>query len=148
MSLPVFPAENSIPPAQFFNIGGFATYLNTNPSVKTALFYHLFPNVVITSTMSSFGFSPANYLLCPNVTTLQNSQVTLYKGDIEVFQKVYGYNSNAYITSLATNKSPIYYTYKDMNELMQYKAGVGVINKLYNFNVILHYWSIPFPIYA
>ena len=148
MSLSTFPGQNSIPPAQFYNIEGLAGYLNNNPSVKSSIFSVLYPNIVITSTMSLFGFTPARFNICSPVTTLQNSQVSLYKNEIEIYQRVYGYNSNAYVTSLATNKAPIYYTFKDMNELTQYKSAVGLINKLYDFQAMLKYWVIPFPIYA
>jgi hypothetical protein len=146
MSLPVFPAQNSIPPACFYNINGLAAYLNKNAPVKIALFYYLFPSVVITSTMSSFGFSPASYTLSSLVTYMQDSQLNIYNNEIALFQKVYGYNSNAYVTSLSTNKVPIYYTFKTAQELIQYRSGVSVLNKLYNFDIISDYWSIPFPL--
>ena len=140
-----WPYPGSNPPACFFNFGGFATFLNQNPSIKAELI-DLFIPTVITSTISSLGFDAAKVPLASDVTTLSFNQGQDYNNQISLFTKVYTYNSNAYFTSQATDTTPIYYTFKTYQELTQYKSSVGLINKLYPFSIIGDIWTFPFPI--
>ncbi len=143
--LPPWPEMGSNPPACFFNFGGFATYLNQNPILKAEII-DFFLTTPITSTLSSLGFDAAKVPLCPDVTTMSFNQAQDYNNQISLFTKVYTYNSNAYFTSQSTDTTPIYYNFKTYQELTQYKSSVGLINKLYPFNIISDIWVFPFPI--
>ncbi len=146
MALSTFPGQGSIPPPCFYNFGGFATYLNQNPSYKLT-FAELLPNgPIITSTISSLGYDITKIPLCPDVTTMSFNQAHKYDKQINLFKKVYGYNLDVYTRSITNGTTPIYYNFVTYNELMEYRAGVGVINKLYPFQIMSEYWSFPFPI--
>jgi len=168
--LSTFPSTPSIPPASFYNIQGLAGWLNQNPSYKQ---YFVGQTVVspylyeMTSSLSSIGYDPAKVPLAPFVTTLSQYQLREYSSQISLFQKVYAYNSNAYVnyvsTSIAspsTNVSPIYYRFISYQEYTQYKASVALVNKLYPFTAMANgndapssgylipplSWVVPFPL--
>ena len=145
MPLSTFPEEGSIPPASFYNFGGFATFLNQNPSYKL-IFASLYTGPIITSTISSLGFDITKVPLCPDVTIMSFNQMQEYSNQLGLFRKIYTYNSNAYVDSQISGISPVYYNFTNYNELMKYKASVGLVNKLYNFKIMSEYWSFPFPI--
>ena len=156
--LPIFPSTNSIPPACFYNIQGLSTWLNQYPSYKQYFINNpnMFPNLYsMTSSLSSIGYTTENVPLSPLVTTLSQTQLRLYTNQLQTFRKVYEFNSNAYVNSLATLGSPIYYSFESYKELSQYKASLGLVNKLYSFNVMANgkndngntlSWIIPFPL--
>jgi hypothetical protein len=151
--LPVFPSTNSIPPACFYNIQGLDGWLNTNPSYKQ-YFAGLLPYLIkpITSSLSSSGYKYENVPLCSDVTVLSFQQAQQYNQQLRLFQKVYSYNSNAYVDNYNNNgPGPIYYTFADYKELTNYKASVQLVNKLYPFDTMARAstlnWQIPFPIY-
>lgn len=146
MSLPPWPEMGSNPPASFFNIGGFATYLNQNPTLKSEIIDYFIP-ITVTSTLSSLGFDAAKVPLSSDVTTLSSDQALKYNQQIMLFDKVYTYNSNAYFTSIINNTTPIYYNFKTYQELTQYKSATALINKLYPFNILTQLYTFPFPIY-
>ena len=75
------------------------------------------------------------------------NQYKNYNNQLSLFKKVYTYNSNAYFGSQVSGVSPIYYRFRDYNELTEYKAGVALVNKLYNFNLMAELWTFPFPIF-
>jgi hypothetical protein len=149
--LPIWPAQNSIPPACFYNIEGLEGWLNKNPSYKqyfVGLLPFLYP---VTSTLSSIGYDPAKVPLCSDVTLLSFQQLQQYQQQISLFQKVYGYNLNAYTTYInCGTPGPVYYTFKDFQERNQYKSAVGLVNKLYPFDIMANAstlnWQVPFPI--
>jgi len=166
-----FPSTPSIPPASFYNMQGLAGWLNQNPSYKqyfvgqTDVSPFLLP---MTSTLSTVGYNPANVPLAPFVTTLSQQQLLQYSNQINLFRKVYTYNSNAYVNyvstsilSPSTNNSPIYYRFVSYQEYTQYKAAVALVNKLYPFTGMANQhvsgnlnensipngsWVIPFPL--
>jgi hypothetical protein len=159
MALPTFPDQFSIPPACFYNAQGLAGWLNQNPTYKeafavTGAFPYLVPTSQYRSAMSSIGvsstYSAENVPLCSNVQTLSQYQALQYGQQIQLFQKVYAVNSNAYVNYVSTGANPIYYNFLTYNEKYEYNSAVQLINKLYPFkamaDAILLNWQVPFPI--
>jgi hypothetical protein len=153
-----FPGQNSIPPASFYNIQGLAGWLNLHPNYKTNFsFTGEFPNLkpayysTFYSTIGLPGYMPENVPLCSNVTTLSQYQALQYRTQISLFQKIYAYNSNAYINYVSTGAGPIYYTFLTNRERSDYNSSVQLINKLYSFKSMAQApglnWQVPFPIY-
>ena len=157
-ALPIFPSTNSIPPATFYNKFGLNTWLNQNPSYKQYFvgFPNLFPNLSsMTSTLSTMQYDVSKVPLGSLVTTLSQTQATQYNEQLLLFRKVYSFNSNAYVSSRSTSSAPIYYSFASCNELSQYKASLGLVNKLYSFDAMANgmndagstlKWVIPFPL--
>ena len=161
-----FPSTPSIPPASFYNIQGLAGWLNQNPTYKpyfvgqTDVSPYLLPMTTSLSTFSFGQYDPVNVPLAPFVTTLSQQQLLQYSNQISLFQKVYTYNSNAYVNYTQTGKPPIYYRFITYQEYTQYKASVALINKLYPFNAMANgnstisnvptipqlSWVVPFPL--
>ena len=163
-----FPSSYSVPPAEFYNIQGLSTWLNQNVTYKHYFINYpkYFPllyakdttnefDKYLTSTMSSqavfTNYNLEKVSLPPFVTTLSQYQARVYREQLSVFQKVYAYNSNAYFS----NQPPIYYAFQSYNEMMQYKSGVALANKLYNFDAMANGkneagstlgWIVPFPL--
>jgi hypothetical protein len=95
-----------------------------------------------------------NVPLTPLVTTLSQYESRKYREQLDLFIKVYTFNSNAYVQATPT-KPPIYYSFSSYQEMMNYKASVPFINKLYPFdamakgkdeNLSTLGWVIPFPL--
>jgi hypothetical protein len=156
MSLPVFPNENSIPPACFYDRNGLAGWLNLHPTYKLNFSYtgiylpYLIPPESVTSTLRDLSYNQENVPLCSDVTTLSQHQALKYNSQINLFRKVYTINSNAYTNYVNTGQPPIYYNFSSFNEKYEYNSAVGLVNKLYNFKAMseapgLH-WQVPFPI--
>ena len=157
-ALPAFPSTNSIPPACFYNRLGLATWLNQNPSYKQ--YFVGYPNIFpylssMTSTLSSMQYDVSKVPLTPLVTTLSQNQSLQYSQQLQLFRKVYAFNSNAYVTARTTSSVPIYYSFASYKELAQYKASLGLVNKLYSFDAMANgmndagstlNWVIPFPL--
>jgi hypothetical protein len=163
-TLSTFPGSPSIPPASFYNIHGLAGWLNQNPSYKkyfvgqSVVSPYLYP---MTSSLSSIGYNAATVPLAPFVTTLSSQQSLQYNQQLELFRKVYAYNSNAYVASY-TNPliPPVYYRFETYQEYTQYKSAVSLVNKLYPFNAMANgctrgpdqcgdielIWVVPFPL--
>jgi hypothetical protein len=159
MSLPAFPEQFSIPPACFYNAQGLAGWLNENKQYKeafatTGAFPYLVPTSQYTSAMSSMGistiYSAENVPLCTNVQTLSQYQAQQYGHQIQLFQKIYTVNSNAYVNYVLTGANPIYYNFLTFNEKYEYNSAVQLINKLYPFKAMAEAsslnWQVPFPI--
>lgn len=152
--LPQFPSTNSIPPACFYTLNGLAGWLNVNPTYKqyfvgTDTFDTLLP---MTSSLSTLGYDPAKVPLCSYVTSLSYQQEQQYYQQIQLFYKVYSTNLNAYTINYNNDgPGPIYYSFKDYQELTQYKSAVSLVNKLYPFKAMAEastlHWQVPFPIY-
>jgi hypothetical protein len=141
-----WPSTSTNPPANFYTPQGLAAWLNQNPSYKL-LFLELLPNGgKITSTISSLGYDPTKVPLATSVQTLSMNQAKKYKDQLSLFQKVYTYNSNAYFTSVELGTTPIYYNFQTYTEYNEYKASVGLVNKLYDFDIMKNVWTFPFPI--
>jgi hypothetical protein len=149
--LPQFPSTSSIPPACFYTMQGLASWLNQNPTYKQ-YFVGYFPYLTATtSSLSSAGYNPANVPLASDVTSLSSQQAYQYNQQLQLFYKVYRFNSNAYVTNYNNNgPGPIYYNFKSYAERNNYKSSVALVNKLYPFDAMANAstlnWKIPFPI--
>lgn len=149
--LPVFPSTNSIPPACFYTIHGLAGWLNANPTYKQ-YFVGIYPYLYeMNSTLSSIGYDPANVHLTAPVKYLGQYQSLQYNQQLQLFHKVYAFNSNAYVNNYNNNgPGPIYYTFRDYQERNNYKSAIGLVNKLYPFSAMANAstlnWQVPFPI--
>jgi hypothetical protein len=153
--VPTFPANNAIPaPFLFVGMGGLAAWLNQNPTYKssfvnTGYFPTLIPSEFITSSLSSAKYSYENVPLCSEVTQLSQGQARLYNQQLALFHKVYTFNSNAYVTAQCTGIPPMYYTFRDYQELNNYRSAAQVANKLAPFQVMAQAstsWTAPFPV--
>jgi hypothetical protein len=130
--------------------------LNQHPSYKqffwnTGYFPTLIPPSLLASTaISSAGYTYENVPLCSEVTQLSQGQARQYNQQLALFHKVYTFNSNAYVTSLCTGAAPMYYTFKDYQELNNYRSAAQVANKLAPFQVMAQAstlnWIAPFPV--
>ena len=156
-----FPNSPSIPPATFYDTKGLAGWLNAHPAYKrnfvgfTEISEYL---LVTTSTTSSFGYNPETVPLAPFITNLSCQQALQYDNQLNLFKKVYAYNSNAYMNYYNNGIAPIYYRFQTYQEYTQYKASVQLINKIYPFNAMANaynvssytdfyvQWVVPFPL--
>lgn len=169
-SIPAFPSTNAIPPYSFYNILGLANWLNLNPSYKGYFINYPndFPYLYSQSTINEFistsqnpstsvyiGYNIENVPLFSNVTTLSQQQSRQYTQQVELFRRVYAYNSNAYVNYVDNGVAPIYYRFQTYQELTQFKSAVSLVNKLYPFNAMAYGtneygstlgWVIPFPL--
>jgi hypothetical protein len=168
MSLPTFPSTGSIPPPTFYTMSGLSAWLNQNPSYKSYFinYPNYFPYLYSQSTISEWSslangpFSSmysayANYdiqkvPLSPMVTTLSQYQAMKYREQLALFQRVYSYNSNAYVQG-----STRYYRFSTTQELMEFRASVSFVNKMYPFEAMANGkndngstlgWIVPFPL--
>ena len=157
MSLPpAFPAQYSIPPPFLFvRSGGLAFWLNNNPTYKqyfwnTKYFPTLLPPNFITSSISSSTYSYDNVPLPTYVQTMSSYEAQRYYQQLVLFHRVYSFNSNAYISSIQNNSTPMYYTFQGTQEHTNYRAGVQFANKLSPFQVMANAstlnWIAPFPV--
>jgi len=167
MSFSTFPSTNSIPPVCFYNTQGLAGWLNNNPSFKNYFvdYNNLFPTLFrMTSTLSTQGYNTLNVPLAPIVTNLSQHQARIYEDQMTLFRTVYAYNSNAYLNYVSsvnhvstgiTPVSPVYYRFQTYKEMMNYKASVPLINKMYSFDAMASGknevgstlgWIVPFPL--
>ena len=151
-----FPAPNSIPPATFYTLEGLTGWLNQNPSYKE-YFVGTYPTLqTMTSSLSSIGYNTANVPLPPTVTTLSERQRRQAVDQLEHFRTVYAYNSNAYVTSLALDTTPIYaYLGGTYQAQAEHLAAVGLVKRLYPFQAMRDSpnavgstlgWYVPFPL--
>lgn len=160
---PPFPLDQSIPPPCFYTIQGLPMFLNQNVQYK--VYYTDIPQFpyltyfaksvysITGSTIYKFEDVP----LAPPLSNMNQSQLLTYQQQLQLFRKVYAYNSNAYITYVSnpTAKGPIYYTFQTYKELTNYKAGLQLVNRLYPFdamaaaydlnNGVPLRWIVPFP---
>ncbi len=171
---PPFPEPGSIPPVCFYNMGGLTQWLNSNVDYKQYFvnYPRYFPYLYTQSTISELiaaggdSFLSSTYMvyenydirnvkLPPLVTTLSDYQSRNYQKQMDLFLKVYSFNSNAYISSLQTSKPPIYYRFQKSSELLEYRSAIGLVSKLYPFDAMANGtseygstlgWIIPFPL--
>jgi len=105
-----FPSTNSIPPPCFYNMQGLSNWLNNNPTYKHYFINYPghFPKLyATTSTLSTSGYNLEKVPLSPLITNLSQFQAQQYTQQLNLFRKVYSYNSNAYM-DYANNTSTIY----------------------------------------
>jgi hypothetical protein len=161
MSFSTFPGQNSIPPVTFYTMQGLAPWLNNNPTYKRYFinypvqFPGLYPTTAMTNPiLSTTNYNIENVPLASQVITLSQYELQKYREQLNMFIRVYGFNSNAYINSTPTSP-PLYYSFSSYQELMCYKASVSFVNKLYPFNAMSNGtdengnvlgWTIPFPL--
>jgi hypothetical protein len=155
-TLQSFPGKDSIPPACFYNIHGLAGWLNKNPEYKVQFSYtgafspFLIPPNLVTSSLSSAGYTQEGVPLFSNVTTLSQQQALMYNQQISLFQRIYTINSNAYVNYIATGQAPVYYTFATFKEKYEYNSAIALVNKLYYFDAMANApdlnWQVPFPI--
>jgi hypothetical protein len=166
-----FPDKGTIPPSTFYNLQGFNTFLNQNQTFKStfrdytirqtgidsafvnkALQQYVYSSTIdvygSTIILSSLALNVENFPLPLTVTNLGFNQQQKYISQLNTFRQVYAYNSNAYVTASTMNfvPGPVYYNFPTYSKLNEYRAGVALVNKLYPFETILSYWTIPFPI--
>lgn len=173
MSFPAFPSTGSIPPPAFYNMNGLSTWLNQHPSYKHYFinYPNYFPYLYSQSTLgewSSMATGPfssmfmlytnyniENVPLSPLVTTLSQHQAAKYKEQLIHFQRVYSYNSNAYVQAKESSTAPIYYRFSSSRELLEFRTSVSFVNKLYPFEAMANGrndngstlgWIVPFPL--
>jgi hypothetical protein len=173
MSLPSFPEPGSIPPPTFYTMNGLTTWLNQNPSYKQYFINYprYFPYLYSQSTLSEWSsmatgpFSSMFMLytdyniekvpLSPLITTLSQHQAMKYREQLALFQRVYSYNSNAYVRAReGAIPAPIYYRFSSSQECMEFRTAVSFVNKLYPFDAMANGtneygstlgWIVPFP---
>ena len=150
-----FPSTSAIPdPCLFMLSGGLANWLNQNPTYKssfvnTGYFPTLIPPEFITSSLVSSGYNYEKVPLCSDVTQLSQGQARLYNQQLALFHKVYTFNSNAYVTATCASTTPMYYTFRDYQELNNYRSAAQLANKLAPFQVMAQastMWIAPFPV--
>ena len=158
-SMSTFPGQNSIPPVTLYNMQGLSSWLNNNPTYKR--FFINYPNQfpglygsnTVTSTMSSMSYNILNVPLAPQIMTLSQYEAQAYREQLQVFTRVYAFNSNAYVNPSV--ETPTYYSFSSYTEMMQMKMAVSMINKIYPFksmargtdqNGNILGWVIPFPL--
>ena len=164
MSIPsTFPSTSSIPPPCFYDIRGMANWLNQNPTYKQYFINYpdRFPMLYSTiSTSISYTGTYSNYNvqnvpLELNVKTMSQSQLMKYTDQLNLFRKVYAYNSNAYVNYVTSGTTPTYYRFQSYKDHNDFKSSVGLVNKLYplqamgsgvNVNGSTLGWVIPFPL--
>ena len=167
MSFPAFPSTGSIPPPTFYTMNGLTDWLNRNPTYKQYFINYpkYFPYLYSASTIaewSSMASGPFSSMygmydeyniervpLSPLVTTLSQNQAKKYRDQLELFQRVYSYNSNAYVTGERR-----YYRFSSSQELLQFRSAVSFVGKLYPFDAMAQGrndhgstlgWIVPFP---
>jgi hypothetical protein len=93
--------------------------------------------------------------LGPLVTTLSEYQSRKYQEQLQLFRRVYSYNSNAYVQSRTAGVPPVYYRFSSSRELLEFRGSVSLANKLYPFeamangtneNGVALGWVVPFPL--
>ena len=156
-----WPNSPSIPPASFYTPQGLAGFLNQNPSYNDYFvgYKSVSPYLISTTAyLSSKSYKPADVTISPVVTTLSYQQAQLYRQQLELFQRVYAFNSNAYVTFLKTYNNPqgpVYYRFQTYTEYMNYKSSVTLVNKMYPFDAMAFGttsagstlgWTVPFPL--
>jgi hypothetical protein len=159
-ALSTFPSTYSIPPPHFYTMGGIATFLNQNPTYKQYFLgdHEIAADLNIpTSTLSSQGYNPEKVPIPLAVTNLSQSQALLYRQQLSLFQKVYAYNSNAYVNFISVPNNPqgpIYFRFQSYHDYMNYRSAVLLVNKLYPFQKMAYAknpagstlgWIVPFP---
>jgi hypothetical protein len=159
-ALSTFPSTYSIPPPHFYTMGGIATFLNQNPKYKEYFLgdHEISADLLVpTSSLSTQKYNPEKVPISLAVTNLSQSQLLLYQRQLSLFQKVYAYNSNAYVQfiSIPNNpQGPIYFRFQNYHDYMNYRSSVLLVNKLYPFQKMAYAknpagstlgWIVPFP---
>ena len=161
MSFPTFPSTNSIPPPTFYDIRGLANWLNINPTYKQYFINYpdTFPTLFSTNNLLAYqgysAYSVQNVPLDLNIKTMSHLQMMKYTDQLRTFQRVYAYNSNAYVNYVTSGSTPAYYRFQNYSERNDFKSSVSLVNKLYPFRAMAYGanavgstlgWNVPFPL--
>jgi len=135
--------------------------LNQNPTYKQYFINYpqLYPTLLSTINQISYngytGYNVQNVPLDLAITTMSQNQSMKYTDQLNLFRQVYAYNSNAYMNSLTSGTSPVYYRFQSYEDQHKYKSALGLVNKLYPFQAMANGtnaagstlgWVIPFPL--
>jgi hypothetical protein len=133
------------PPASFFNLGGIYGQRFVSPMQTT--FDALY--TCIYATDPSNAIDPFNNtderLWVQRMSQWQRSE---YEQQLRIFRQVYAYNLGVYRWAATTQNPPLYYRFRNQTELSQYKAGVALVQKLYEVNErypLACLFFLPFP---
>ncbi len=134
------------PPACFFNLGGVYQQRFAQPVVTT--FDRLYALIVATDPSNAIDpFNNTNERR--EVQQMSQSQRREYENQLSIFRKVYSYNEAAYrCAALGITSGPQYYRFQNQTEFAQYRAGVALVNKLYEVNEkypMTCLFFLPFP---
>jgi len=101
------------------------------------------------------NYNVENVPLQSNVTAMSQIQLMRYTEQLKLFRQVYAYNSNAYVNYVTNGTTPAYYRFQTYKEHNEFKASMGLVNKLYPFQAMTSGanvngstlgWVIPFPL--
>ena len=142
--LGTFPFQvGPTPPPQFFNIKGI--YAQRTVSCVKKTFDRLDASQsAIYGTKDPFNNNNMNIY----VQQLSYAQQVYYQQLLMLFQKVYAYNSAAYIYAGVHKTTPRYYNFQTSSELSEFREASALINKLYNqvpFYPVSSIFFLPFP---
>lgn len=120
------------PPASFFNLGGIYGQ-RFQPCVQST-FDRLYACIVATDPSNAVDpFNNREERLW--VQRMSQSQRREYENQLEIFRRVYVHNQASYrCAALGQISGPQFYRFQNQTELSQYKAGVALMQKLYEVN--------------
>jgi hypothetical protein len=108
--------------------------------------------------MSYQGYTTFNVENVPlelNLKNMSQNQCMRYTEQLNLFRKVYAYNSNAYVNYVTTGSNPVYYRFQTYKERNDFRASVALVNKIYPLQAMANGqntagstlgWIIPFPL--
>lgn len=137
MSCPTFPLAP--PPATFFTINGLAGQLQQEP------YANYVPCIMSTLHAVSSPFNLLNYIDTPTGNMFSSFQLQTYNQQLGQFRLVYSYNQDAYSTAQGLGTAPVYFKFLTYKDQSNYRAAVGLVNRLYNPNLMAYMFSIPWP---
>lgn len=140
MPPPIFPLE--APPATFFTINGLAAELQLEPYVN-----YINPMISTLQAVSS-PFNLLNYIDTPTGNMFSSYQLQTYNQQLGQFRFVYSYNQAAYSTAQSLGTAPVYFKFLTYKDQSNYRAAVGLVNRLYNPNLMAYMFAIPWPPYG
>lgn len=140
MPPPIFPLTP--PSASFFTINGLAAQLQQEPYVEYV------PYMISTLQAVSSPFNLLDYIDTPTGNMFSSYQLQTYNQQLAQFRTVYSYNQAAYSTAQATGTAPRYFTFVTYKDQSNYRTAVGLINRLYNPNLMAYMFAIPWPPYS
>jgi hypothetical protein len=131
------------PPPEFFTITGIYSQ-RTAGCVRDTFDRLDASQSAIYGTKDPFNNNNMNIY----VQQLSYAQQVYYQQLLTLFQKVYAYNSAAYLYAGVHNTTPRYYNFQTSSELSEFRQASALINKLYNqvpFYPVSSIFFLPFP---
>jgi hypothetical protein len=132
------------PPPGFFNISGIYQQRFQAPVVTT--FNALYALILATDPSASDPFNNTNERRW--VQRMSQSQLNEYEEQLEIFRRVYMFNQAAYNAAARGFGGPYYYRFRSQTEMNRYRAGVALVNKLYQVSEkypLQCLFFLPFP---